>query len=114
MACNTLPYKIAAMREAHHIRWRLWHGQVRRALDLMSDTLTALDATAAASSPAAAAAGKVAGILRGLETYVAGQAALIIDYATARIRNMASGRGAGGASCILGLMRTGIQSSPRN
>ena len=67
-----------------HIRWRLWHGQVRRALDLMSDTLTALDATAAASSPAAAAAGKVAGVLRGLETYVAGQAALIIDYATAR------------------------------
>jgi hypothetical protein len=67
-----------------HIRWRLWHGQVQRALDLIGDTLAGLDATAIASSPAAAAAGKVVGVLRGLETYVAGQAALIIDYATAR------------------------------
>jgi hypothetical protein len=65
-----------------HIRWRLWHGQVERALDLTGDTLVGLDAIAAAASPAAA--GKVAGLLRGLETYVAGQAALIIDYATAR------------------------------
>jgi hypothetical protein len=60
-----------------HIRWRLWHGQVRRALDLIGDTLAAVDA-------AAAAAAKVAGVLRGLETYVAGQATMIIDYATAR------------------------------
>ena len=68
-----------------HIRWRLWHGQVQRALDLIGDTLTALDATAAASSPTAAAmAGKVAGVLRALETYAVGQADLIIDYATAR------------------------------
>jgi hypothetical protein len=65
-----------------HIRWRLWHGQVERALDLTVDTLVGLDAIAAAASPAAV--GKVAGSLRGLETYVAGQAALIIDYATAR------------------------------
>jgi hypothetical protein len=68
-----------------HIRWRLWHGQVQRALDLMDHTLAELDATATASSPTvAAAASKVAGVLRGLETYVAGQAALIIDYAAAR------------------------------
>jgi hypothetical protein len=40
--------------------------------------------TATASTPAAAAAGKVSAVLRGLETYVAGQADLIIDYATAR------------------------------
>ena len=67
-----------------HIRWRLWHGQVQRALDLMGDTLAALDATAVTPSPAATTADKVAGVLRGLETYVTGQAALIIDYATAR------------------------------
>ena len=67
-----------------HIRWRLWHGQAERALDLIGDTLAALDATAATPSPAATTAGKVAGVLRGLETYVTGQAALIIDYATAR------------------------------
>jgi hypothetical protein len=30
-----------------HIRWRLWHGQVQRALDLMDDTLAVLDVTAA-------------------------------------------------------------------
>jgi hypothetical protein len=50
----------------------------------LGDTLAALDATAAASAPTATAAGKLAGVLRGLQTYVAGQAALIIDYATAR------------------------------
>ena len=69
-----------------HIHWRLWHGQVERALDLMGGTLTGLEAIAAASSPTAViatAVGKVAGLLRGLETYIAGQAALIIDYATA-------------------------------
>ena len=67
-----------------HIRWRLWHGQGQRALDLSGDILAALDARATASQPTAAAAGKVAGVLRGLETHVAGQAALISDYATAR------------------------------
>jgi hypothetical protein len=49
----------------NHVRWRLWHGQVRRALNLIGDTLADLDA-------AAAAAGKVAGLLRALETYVVG------------------------------------------
>jgi hypothetical protein len=63
------------------IRWRLWHGQVQRALDLIGATLAWLDGMAE-TAPAAAA--KVAALLRGLETYVAGQAGLIIDYATAR------------------------------
>ncbi len=67
-----------------HIRWRLWHGQAQRALDLIGDTLAELDASAVASWLAAAAAGEVVGVLRGLETYVARQAALIIDSATAR------------------------------
>src|SRR5271165_7646145 len=67
-----------------HVRWRLWHGQVQRALDLIGDTVAALDATAPRASPAGATACKVGTLLRGLETYVAGQAALIIDYATAR------------------------------
>ena len=63
------------------IRWRLWHGQVRRALDLIGETLARLDAMTEAA-PAAAA--KVAPLLRGLETYVSGRAGLIIDYAKAR------------------------------
>ena len=67
-----------------HIRWRLWHGQVQRALDLIGDTLVILDAAAETASLHAASAGKVAGVLRGLETYVSGQSSLIIDYATAR------------------------------
>ena len=53
------------------IRWRLWHGQVRRALDLIGETLAWLEGMAEAA-PAAAA--KVAALLRGLETYVSGQA----------------------------------------
>jgi hypothetical protein len=63
------------------VRWRLWHGQVRRALDLIGETLAWLESMAEAA-PAAAA--KVAPSLRGLETYVSGQAGLIIDYAKAR------------------------------
>jgi hypothetical protein len=69
-----------------HIRWRLWHGQVQRALDLIGDTLEPLDAMARGKSPAAAQAAKVAGVLRSLETYVSGQSAMIIDYAMARRR----------------------------
>ena len=63
------------------IRWRLWHGRVRRALDLIGETLAWLEGMAEAA-PAAAA--KVTARLRGLETYVSGQAELIIDYAKAR------------------------------
>ena len=66
-----------------HIRWRLWHGQVQRALDLIGETLPWLEGMADAA-PAAAA--KVAALLRGLETYISGQSALIIDYAGARRR----------------------------
>ena len=48
-----------------HIRWRLWHGQVQRALDLIGDTIGPLEATANdATSPVAAPAGKVAAVLR--------------------------------------------------
>jgi hypothetical protein len=44
-----------------HVRWRLWHGQAQRALDLIEDTAEALAAAAAAAvaSPARATAGKV-------------------------------------------------------
>jgi hypothetical protein len=67
-----------------HVRWRLWHGQIRRALDLIGDTGAALDAVAAAASPAGAAASEVVKLLRDLKTYVVGQSELIIDCAAAR------------------------------
>ena len=34
---------------AEHIRWRLWHGQVQRALDLIGETLTWLEGMAEAA-----------------------------------------------------------------
>jgi hypothetical protein len=68
---------------AEHIRWRLWHGQVQRALDLIGETLTWLEGMAGVAPTAEA---KIAALLRGLETYISGQADLIIDYATARRR----------------------------
>lgn len=58
-----------------HVKWRLWHGQVQRALDLIADTLAALKAMTASSSPVAAQVRKAARALRALEIYVAGQAA---------------------------------------
>ena len=66
------------------IRWRLWHGQVRRALDLIGETLVTLDGEVNDTSPAGVAARKVARLLLALETYVCGQSDIIIDYATAR------------------------------
>jgi hypothetical protein len=66
-----------------HIRWRLWHGQVQRALDLIRETLAWLEGMADTTPTAEA---KATALLRGLETYVCGQADLIIDYATARRR----------------------------
>ena len=54
---------------------------MQRALELIGDTVTALAAVAPSSR---ATASKVGNLLRSLETYVAGQAELIIDYAAAR------------------------------
>jgi hypothetical protein len=68
------------------IRWRLWHGQVERSLNLMGETKATLEATAEVASPATSAALKVARLLGDLETYVCGQSNIIIDYATARRR----------------------------
>ena len=65
------------------IRWRLWHGQVKRALDLIAQTTGTVDVAVDNRSPIAAAARKVA---RLLGEYVSGQSNIIIDYATARRR----------------------------
>jgi hypothetical protein len=45
------------------IRWRLWHGQVRRGLELIGETMATLQAAAEIASPATAAARKVARLL---------------------------------------------------
>ena len=67
-----------------HVRWRLWHGQTERALSLIGDLLADLDANLeTVNSPPVR---KTITLLRALETYVAGQADLIIDYAAARHR----------------------------
>jgi hypothetical protein len=66
------------------IRWRLWHGQVRRALDLIAETVVTVDAAADHTKPRTATARKVARLLGDLETYVSGQSDIIIDYATTR------------------------------
>src|ERR1700739_401714 len=68
------------------IKWRLWHGQVRRCLDLIAETMATLEVTAPTTPPATSAALKVTRLLGELETYVCGQSDIIIDYATARRR----------------------------
>ena len=66
------------------IRWRLWHGQVERSLNLMAETMATLEAMAESAPPATSVALKVTRLLIDLETYVRGQSDIIIDYATAR------------------------------
>jgi len=68
-----------------HIRWRLWHGQTRRALCLIQRTLAALKTQVAGQTAAARSAAKLAKALIAQETYVSGLADLIIDYASARL-----------------------------
>jgi len=68
-----------------HIRWRLWHGQTRRALCLIQRTLTTVKAKMAGKTAAARSAAKLAKALTALETYISGLADLIIDYASARL-----------------------------
>jgi hypothetical protein len=68
------------------VRWRLWHGQVKRALDLIAETVVIVGATAEDVSATTIAARRVARLLGDLETYVSGQSNIIIDYATARRR----------------------------
>ena len=65
------------------IKWRLWHGQVRRGLDLIAETMATLEATTETASPATL---KVTRLLGEFETYVCGQSDIIIDYATATRR----------------------------
>lgn len=73
--------RVTALASAiEHVRWRLWHGQVERALTLIGETVAGL----ADHDGAAAPAKKVIKLLRALERYVAGQASMIIDDATAR------------------------------
>ena len=68
-----------------HIRWRLWHGQTRRALCLIQRTLPAVTAKAEGKTTVARSAANLAKALTALETYVSGLADLIIDYASARL-----------------------------
>jgi len=74
----------ALVERIDRIRWRLWHGQVRRGLDLIGETMATLERLITDASPAAMAARKVLRLLLALETYVLGQADIIIDYAAAR------------------------------
>ena len=67
-------------------RWRLWHGQIGRGLELIGETIATLEAMAGATSPAAAVALKVSRLLGELDTYVCRQSDIIIDYASARRR----------------------------
>jgi hypothetical protein len=68
-----------------HIRWRLWHGQTKRALRLIQRTLTTVEAKAEGKTAAAKSATKLMKALVALETYVSSLAGLIIDYASARL-----------------------------
>jgi hypothetical protein len=74
----------ALVETIDRIRWRLWHGQVSRSLDLIGETLVTLEHPENDTSPGANAARKVTRLLLDLETYVSGQSDIIIDYATAR------------------------------
>lgn len=63
------------------IRWRLWHGQVQRALNLIGDTLEQLNKGRLGLTSAFVV--RLMSVLSDLETYVSGHADSIINYAAA-------------------------------
>jgi hypothetical protein len=75
---------IVVPRRTERSRWRLRHGQVKRVLDPIAETIVTVGVAADDKSPIAAASRKAARLLGGLETYVSGQSDIIIDYATAQ------------------------------
>ena len=64
------------------IRWRLWHGQVQRAVDLIGEALGRLERGRLGLTVAFGA--RIIKILSDLQTYVTGHAGSIINYAAAR------------------------------
>jgi hypothetical protein len=64
------------------IRWRLWHGQVQRALNLIGEKLDEI--RKGLHELAATFGERLARVLSELETYVAGHASSIINYGAAR------------------------------
>lgn len=70
------------------VRWRLWHGQVDRALALIGEILIQLTASLTSDRPPSEqrSVRKATKLLCALEIYVAGHAWMIIDYASARRR----------------------------
>jgi len=64
------------------VRWRLWHGQVQRALDLTGEILETLGTSRRGLMDRYA--DRLERVLQELETYVAGHSDSIINYAAAR------------------------------
>ena len=64
------------------LRWRLWHGQIQRSLDLIGQALEKLKR--GRLGLAAAFSVRLTNTLQALETYVSGHADSIINYAAAR------------------------------
>ena len=64
------------------IRWRLWHGQVQRAVDLICEALGRLERGRLGLTMAFGV--RIINILSDLQTYVTGHAGSIINYAAAR------------------------------
>lgn len=64
------------------IRWRLWHGQIQRALHLIGDSIEKLGRDQLGL--AAAYCERLVRVLQALEIYVSGQSDSIINYGAAR------------------------------
>ena len=71
-------------KKIERIRWRLWHGRPKGALDLIDEVLQELETPKRQVQLTAAYLKKLTGVLRDLETYVSGQFTSIINYAAAR------------------------------
>lgn len=74
--------RILFAETVERIRWRLWHGQVQRALNLIGETSNELGE--AQLGLTAVFGARLTRVLSELETYVAGHASSIINYAAAR------------------------------
>ena len=83
-AKEDLQQGVVLAKKIERIRWRLWHGRPKGALDLIDEVLQELETPKRQVQLTAAYLKKLTGVLRDLETYVSGQFTSIINYAAAR------------------------------
>jgi hypothetical protein len=96
------------------IRWRLWHGKVQKALELIGEILEEVKAHDAKTELAKVYLRRFESVLRELESYVSSQSTSIINYAAAARRSASPPADDGKAADALVAKRSSLHAQSSN